>query len=379
MSGKAGRLKPVIEGLRQLVECFGTAEEQRVDLLHKKRTMETQEKVINRRLQTGLHIAFWLLAFAIHIGFFSRFFSPGVTLLRGLGNILPLVFIFYLNLFLVNRYWERGRYYLYIGMVLVLVLGVTVFRTRINLLFPGIERASLFLGNEKFSWRMAALVTNTGALLVSALYQILQNRKREEQRVLEVINRQNEAQLQFLRAQINPHFLFNTLNNIYALAVAKSDKTANMVLRLSNLLRYVVYDGKAEQVALTREIEHIHQYIELFQLRSETPANIRFTIEGQTKGYMIEPMILIPLVENCLKHCDFDTNDQAFVQIALKTQPGKLFFQTINSKSNSDLQKDKVGGVGLENIQKRLQLKYPERFSFEISDKNDTFEVRLEM
>jgi len=141
--------------------------------------MKTQEKVINRRLQTGLHIALWLLAFAIHIGFFSRFFSPGVTLLRGLGNILPLVFIFYLNLFLVNRYWERGHYYRYMGTVLLLVLAVTVFRTRINLLFPDMEGNALFLGNEKFSWRIAALVTNIGALLVSALYQILQNRKRE--------------------------------------------------------------------------------------------------------------------------------------------------------------------------------------------------------
>lgn len=341
--------------------------------------MDTQEKVINRRLQIGLHIALWGLAFAVHIVFFGRFFSPGVTFLRGLGNILPLVFIFYLNLFLVNRLWERGRYFIYLFLVILLVLSLTVLRTRINLLFPEMDRAALFLANETFSWRIAALVTNIGALLVSALYQILQNRKLEEQRSLEVINRQNEAQLQFLRAQINPHFLFNTLNNIYALAVVKSDKTANMVLRLSNLLRYVVYDGKAEQVALPREIEHIHQYIELFQLRSETPANIQFTVEGQTEGYMMEPMILIPLVENCMKHCDFDTNDRAFVRITLKTAYGKLFFQTINSKSDNDLQKDKVGGVGLENIRKRLMLKYPERFSFEISDKKDTFEVRLEM
>ncbi|NUO00859.1 MAG: histidine kinase [Saprospiraceae bacterium] len=341
--------------------------------------METQEKVINRRLQIGLHIALWLLAFAVHIGFFSRFYSIEVTLLRGLGNILPLVFIFYLNLVLINRLWERGRHFLYMGLVILIVLLLTFIRTRINLLFPNIDRASLFLANETFSWRMAALVTNIGALLVSALYQILQNRKHQEQQALEIINRQNEAQLQFLRAQINPHFLFNTLNNIYALAVAKSDKTANMVLRLSNLLRYVVYDGKAEQVALPREIEHINQYIELFQLRSEKPANISFAVEGQTEGFMMEPMILIPIVENCLKHCDFDTNDQAYVRITLTTKQGMLFFQTVNSKSDNDLQKDKVGGVGLENIRKRLLLKYPDRFSFEINDKKDTFEVRLEM
>ncbi len=341
--------------------------------------MEAQEKVINRRLNIMLHIALWLLAFAIHTGFFSRFFSPGITLLRGLGNFLPLVFIFYTNLFLINRFWEKGRYLLYLVSVTALILLLTFMRTRINLLFPEIDRASLFLANETFSWRIAALFTNTGALLVSALYQLLQNRKKEEQRSLEIINRQNEAQLQFLRAQINPHFLFNTLNNIYALAVSRSDKTPEMVLRLSNLLRYVVYDGKAEQVALSGEIEHIRQYIELFQLRSETPADISFTTEGQTHGFMIEPMILIPLVENCLKHCDFDINNQAFVKITLKVGDGKLLFETSNSKSSSDFQKDRVGGVGLENIRKRLSLKYPNEYRFEISDKKDIFEVRLEM
>lgn len=339
--------------------------------------MEVQQKVLNRNLHIGLHILLWMLAFAAHVAFFSRFFSTGVTLLRGLGNILPLLGIFYFNCYLVNRLWERGRYFAYLVAAFALVLIVTFIRVRINLLFPEMDHAPLFMSNEKLSWRMAALVTNIGTLLVSALYQILQNRNLHEQRALEIINRQNEAQLQFLRAQINPHFLFNTLNNIYALAVAKSDKTADMVLRLSNLLRYVVYDGKAEQVPLSREVEHIRQYIELFQLRSETPANISFAVQGTVEGVMVEPMILIPIVENCLKHCDFDTNESAFVRINLEVSAGALVFHTLNSKNEADQQKDEVGGVGLDNIRKRLTLKYPERHTFTINDKKDTFELQL--
>jgi LytS/YehU family sensor histidine kinase len=196
---------------------------------------------------------------------------------------------------------------------------------------------------------------------------------------LSIIIEQREAQLQALRAQINPHFLFNTLNNIYSLAVVKSDKTAEMVLKLSNLLRYVIYDGKAEQVELKREIAHIQQFIELFQMRSQEPLNIEFNTSGTFNSVKIEPMILIPIVENCFKHCDFDSNEQAFVCIYLQLINGELHFKTVNSKDDRNQQKDRVGGVGLENIRKRLDLKYREKYALRIHNETDKFVVELDL
>jgi two-component system, LytTR family, sensor kinase len=150
-----------------------------------------------------------------------------------------------------------------------------------------------------------------------------------------------------------------------------------MVLRLSNLLRYVIYDGKAEQVEVKREVEQIREYIELFQMRNEMPVDISFHATGNLDGRRLEPMILIPIVENCLKHCDFDTNEKAFARIELKADGDGLSFRTVNTRNEREVQKDMVGGVGLENIQKRLELKYPGRYRFSVKNLPDLFEVEL--
>jgi LytS/YehU family sensor histidine kinase len=152
-----------------------------------------------------------------------------------------------------------------------------------------------------------------------------------------------------------------------------------MVLKLSNLLRYVIYDGKGELVLLQHEIEHIRQFISLFQMKNEKPLDIQFDIDGEISNIKIEPMILIPIVENCFKHCDFDSNEKAFVRIYLKIVNKMLLFQTINTKNNQDLQKDKIGGVGLENIRKRLTLKYLDDFSLLVNNKEKRFEIDLQL
>lgn len=340
--------------------------------------MTRQENTQNRRLEIWLHIGIWTLFILIHALIFTRFLSFELSLLRGIANVVPMALIFYVNTIFVNRYLEQKQYIKYGLSIALLFLVFTYFRANINTLFPEIQRRIIAI-DEWQGWAIGATLTNFSVLILSIFYQILYNRYRNEQRNLAIINEQKEAQLQFLRAQINPHFLFNTLNNIYSLAVVKSDKTAEMVLKLSNLLRYVIYDGKAEQVELKREVEHIQQFIDLFQMRSETPLNIYFEVNGNINNIKIEPMILIPIVENCFKHCDFDTNESAFVKIDLKVNKDLLHFQTTNTKNNQDLQKDKVGGVGLENIRKRLELKYGNSYRLSVIREENCFEVNLEL
>lgn len=222
-------------------------------------------------------------------------------------------------------------------------------------------------------------MTNILTLLISTFYQILEIRFRHEQQQAAIISKQNEAQLQFLRAQINPHFLFNTLNNIYSLAVIRSPQTADMVMQLSKLLRYVVYDSKTEQIPLETEIAHIEQYLQLFRMRSEEPLDIRFQVSGSVEGVRLEPMLLIPLVENCCKHVDFEINEKAFIQLDLRVEQGWLHFLTRNSKNAQDTQKDKVGGVGLENLRQRLELLYPQAHRFSVKEEENSFEVNFSL
>ena len=230
--------------------------------------------------------------------------------------------------------------------------------------------------NQKFL-RSASIISNFGIILISTIYQLLIHRSREEKKALVTANEQQEAQLQFLRSQINPHFLFNTLNNIYSLAVTGDKKTAPMVLQLSELLRYVVYDGQAAKVELQKEVKQIERFITLFQMRQENPVNIQFSTAEVPAALKIEPMILIPLVENCFKHCDFDSNPEANTQIDLKVEASELHFRTYNTRDDLDLQKDATGGVGLQNIKKRLALKYPGTHRLEIAQSPKSFEVNL--
>ncbi|MCB0570483.1 MAG: histidine kinase [Phaeodactylibacter sp.] len=333
----------------------------------------------NLNLKILAHFGVWLSFLLVYGIIFGRFYPWHLNVLRGLANVLPMAIIFYGNLYFVDRYLEQKRYLAFALANLALLAVIVELRVRLNMFFPEIDREIIIRSSEASRWRIGALLTSASILVASTFYQMLANRYENEHRNLAIIREQQEAQLQFLRAQINPHFLFNTLNNIYSLAVAGSDKTPDMVLRLSNLLRYVVYDGREEQVALEREARQIGEYIELFQMRSEEPLDISYHTEGALEGIRVEPMILIPIVENCFKHCDFDTNDKAYARIKLTADAENLHFSTLNSKDNRQRQKDRVGGVGLDNIEKRLQLKYPGHYRLNIDEQEDSFALELSL
>jgi two-component system, LytTR family, sensor kinase len=193
----------------------------------------------------------------------------------------------------------------------------------------------------------------------------------------EVISRQQEARLQFLKAQMSPHFLFNTLNNIYSLTIGKAPKAAEMLLLLSELLRYAVYESKNNQVSVESEVRQIEKLIQLHQMKSEVPLSISFDVSDQSNNISIEPMILIPLVENCFKHCNFETLESAYVSVHLSTARNKFEFETINTKDSWEKAKDTIGGVGLENIRQRLSILYPEKHTFLIKDEPTLFTMKL--
>lgn len=152
-----------------------------------------------------------------------------------------------------------------------------------------------------------------------------------------------------------------------------------MVLQLSELLRYVIYDSQLNKVMLRKEVAQIKRFIELFQMRSEQTPDISFQYQDLPPDISIEPMMPIPLVENCFKHGDFDTNATAFVKISLRVHKNQLEFETLNSKHDALQQKDKIGGVGLENIRQRLALKYPKRHEMRVENELDRFRVSMKL
>lgn len=288
--------------------------------------------------------------------------------------IFPLV-LFYTNArVLTNRYFEAHKYGQWAVLAVLLWLGMATMRVWAELKIFG----GNILSNDEppadggLKMFLVTVLIYFVLMVFSGLYQLLENRR-------ELDARHAEAQLNYLKAQINPHFLFNTLNNIYAAAALQHPNTAQMVLRLSDLLRYVTYEGQANQVPLSNEIVQIQAYIELFQLKSEHPLPITLTVEGDTSRRTIEPLLLLPFIENALKHGDLETNPASYLRILLRDEPNRLIFKVENSFDPQNQQKDEQGGVGLDNIQQRLEIQYRGRHVFETRTEGQSFYARLEL
>lgn len=186
-------------------------------------------------------------------------------------------------------------------------------------------------------------------------------------------NRQSE--LSFLRSQINPHFLFNSLHNIYSLMYQNAAGAQEAILGLSDLLRYMLYDA-SEKVPLQKEIDYITRYIALQKIRFEHPIHAPIHVTGNTNSMQIPPLLLIPFVENAFKHGDFSGSDQG-VNVTIHAGARTIYFHCDNLKGHG--LKDAVGGIGLQNVQRRLDILYPGKHLLKIEDKEDRFIINLEI
>jgi two-component system, LytTR family, sensor kinase len=324
----------------------------------------------------GIHCTVWLFITGCFVllqslnGAYPRPLRTLLTMICAIGG-------YYVNTeILVERYFETRKYVLYVVIALVCIsLTTTVIVVSEFMIFEMEILRKLLIEPRRF---VAAVVwISVTVALVGLLNATQRNRSRREHETQELLSKHKEAELLFLRSQINPHFLFNTLNNIYALAIVQSPQTAPMLMRLSKLLRYSIYTTQKPLVALREEIAEIRELLTLFELRSEEPMKIDFTVSGGINGQNIEPMILFSLVENCLKHSNITHNADGFITINLVVQNEMVYFSTLNSKDDSNRQKDSIGGVGLVNIRQRLALKYGDKAGLMINDSASQFEVCL--
>lgn len=196
----------------------------------------------------------------------------------------------------------------------------------------------------------------------------------------ELLTRNIETELQSLKNQINPHFLFNTLNNLYALTLKKSDQAPEVVLKLSDMMRYMLYECNEKEVLMEKEFHYIRNYIELEKLRYSANTDIQLTIDENLLNHRIAPLLLIPFVENSFKHGTQSSLEKAFIHISAELERDTLQFIVTNSKPVSipgQIHSKKQGGVGLTNVYKRLHLIYPKRHTLQIDDMPDSYSIHL--
>jgi len=187
-----------------------------------------------------------------------------------------------------------------------------------------------------------------------------------------------ESELQFLKSQINPHFLFNNLNNLYSYALEGSKKTPEIILELSGLLRYMLYECKEEYVPLAKEIDQIQNFVNLNELQIEDRGKVTFTVDGIKESYKVAPLIMIVFVENAFKHSQSSQSSDIEIGVSINVQSnGKLNFKCCNSYSEITNNANLAQGIGLENVKKRLELIYPNAHKLTFSDMNQKYEVNL--
>jgi hypothetical protein len=201
----------------------------------------------------------------------------------------------------------------------------------------------------------------------------------KEQRNLQLQKENAEAQLQLLRAQIHPHFLFNTMNNIYSFTQTTSPVAAKLISGLSDMLRYMLYEGDKANVPLVKELTMLRDYIMLEQVRYGNKLDVHVDITRSTGELYIAPLILLPLVENCFKHGASNIIDQPWINLHIALDDDYMIMKLVNGKAVGYETKNRVPGIGLQNVQRRLALLYPNKHALKITNEEDVFIVDLKI
>ncbi|MCI1647309.1 MAG: histidine kinase [Bacteroides sp.] len=233
------------------------------------------------------------------------------------------------------------------------------------------------------SANMLPYIININAVLIIPLFvKVYGYFTNKENRILTLSHEKTNAELLFLRSQIQPHFFFNVLNDLYAMALKKSDKTPEMILTLSHLMRYVLYESSEEYVPLEKELTYIKNYINLELLRYNNRFNIKINIEGNIDHIKIAPLIILPLVENAFKHSNPTHSSKIWIIINITLAEDELIIIVSNSfNSNFPKQNTTQSGIGIQNILFRLDHIYPHQYSFEneITDENYTNTLKIKI
>ncbi|MBA2422829.1 MAG: sensor histidine kinase [Chitinophagales bacterium] len=328
-----------------------------------------------------MHIGFWLFwlfrTFYDIVSLYGFGYGELLFMLVYAATQIPMMY-FHLYI-LVPRLLNSRHYLLYAIATIGLIFTYSVVNYTLLTLIP--ESVSSVGLSDYISQLNARYDIFEGFFTLVITYSIkYAGQVRSTQTRLLQLQRDNlTLELNALKAQINPHFLFNTLNNIYSLALRKSEKTPDMVLKLSDMMRYVLYECNAGRVALEREIQFISNYIELERIRHGEHVSINFSLTGNPKDYRIEPLLLIPIVENSFKHGINAQMEKGFVDVRLNVLNGRLQLNVLNSVPVNGSFLKEMGGIGLDNVQKRLELIYPEKHQLKIAALQNSYKVDLEL
>lgn len=332
-------------------------------------------------LRPVYHALFWLVLFGVMmLDGLQKGNNWWFTISNELIGLFFYAILVYFNLyFLIPNYLAR-HVLSYFGMVILacaLITPIEVLTLYLKLFNLPVYRNHLV--DEQFDFFLGNLFVT----LLSTMMRLVMDWWRYQNEKQMLLTQTIQSELRFLKSQINPHFLFNTLNNLYALTLKKSDQAPEIVLKLSEIMRYMLYECNERRVLLTKEIQYIHNYLDLERLRQPKEADIQFTTAGAISEQMVAPLLFVPFLENSFKHgLNHYLQGGGFVHLHLHVQGEDLEFRIENSKAMESVPRQnhpRSGGIGLTNVRQRLDLLYPENHTLTVSDEPNCYAVTLHL
>jgi len=343
-----------------------------------RRLLDRIYHVLNQR--PVYHGVFWLTLFGIILwADYEKGMDMWSAVVDESIHLLFYAFLVYLNLFyLIPNYLARHAF-VYFGLVLTACAIVTPIEVLVYYLkyYNDQETRMSIVSGQFFLFLGNFIIT-----ILSTVLRVIMDWWRYQTEKQALLTQTMQSELRFLKSQINPHFLFNTLNNLYALTLKKSDKAPEIVLKLSEIMRYMLYECNERRVLLSKEIQYIHNYLDLERLRQPKEADINFATEGHISEQMVAPLLFVPFLENSFKHgLNHHVQGGGFVRLRLSVSGEDLEFFIENSKAERIPRQNhpRSGGIGLANVRQRLEMLYPENHTLTVQDEPHRYAVTLHL
>jgi two-component system LytT family sensor kinase len=347
-------------------------------------------KINKISLQVIVHVAAWLCFLVLPFAFVPRpkdgpFIPDQYISVFFILTSLMYISFYYLNFYvLIPKLVEKKKVGLYILLIICLLLFFGTFPRLYRYLSDDMHKLPPIPWQTTRPPNLAHPILSSGSIAIFLLLFIISTGIKVvsqwfgyEQKTREIENEKLNTELSFLKSQINPHFLFNTLNNIYSLAEARSEKTSEAVMKLSSIMRYVLTEAKNNAVPLEKEIQFTAHYIELQKMRLTGKSKVDFIITGDPTGKQISPLLFLPFVENAFKY-GISTREVSPINILLDIKNDDLDFKILNNKYNHALLRPaETTGIGITNIKRRLELLYHNRYKLCLADDKTTYSVNL--
>ena len=345
----------------------------------------------NRWYRTFAQIFFWSSLIAIMTLMFGRTPTPTSIIYRNFFHVFLIIGLIILNIIVfIPLFFSKKKYGKYfVAVVLSVMLATSIMAVADSFFFkpsfekfktekprnsPPKKKPPFGLFDPKL---FIDFIFYSAVIMVGTVLESIQLHREQEKLTTLIQNEKLETEMKFLKSQINPHFLFNVLNNVYTLSLIKSEQTPEVVMKLSEMLRYMLYDSNQEKVCLEQEIMYIKNYVSLQQLKDKVPLEVHTTFKVHNTKSRIAPMILIPFVENAFKHSKIEDTTNGWITIILTSSENLILLQVDNSIVESNRTKDATGGIGLKNVKRRLELEYPNKHRLEIIQNEKSFSINL--